>query len=109
MAFAGTLSRMSSFDGLLFLGLHWAVVALAAWAFVDALIRPAAGFVAVGKLNKVAWAAITGAALLIDYLTARFLLGPLNILWLAGAVGTIVYLVDIRPKLRGLRGRKNPW
>ena len=100
---------MSTFDGLLIQGLVWAVVALAAWAFVDALIRPAAGFTAVGKLNKVAWAAITGVAQLVDYLTARSYLQLFNFVWLAGAVGTIVYLVDIRRKLRELRGGKNPW
>jgi len=50
---------MSSFDGLLLLALHWAVVGLAGWALVDALVRPANGYVAAGKLTKPAWGAIT--------------------------------------------------
>ena len=53
---------MVSFDGLLLTGLHWAVLALAVWALVDALIRPAPAYVAAGKLTKPAWVAITALA-----------------------------------------------
>ena len=56
---------MMSFDGLVFLALSWGALALGVWAFVDALIRPAAGFVAAGKLTKPGWAAITGIAALV--------------------------------------------
>jgi len=93
-----------SFDGLLFLGLHYAVLALAAWALVDALIRPAAAYVAAGKLTKPAWGAITGLALVIAYFTA-----PLTFLWLPAVIAAIVYLVDVRPALRGLRRGNNSW
>ena len=51
---------MAAFDGLLLLVLTWGALALAAWAFIDALVRPAAGFVAAGKLTKPGWLAITG-------------------------------------------------
>jgi hypothetical protein len=94
-----------SFDALLFLGLHYAVLALAAWALVDALIRPSAAYVAAGKLTKPAWGAITGLALVIAYFTA-----PLSFLWLPAVIGATVYLVDVRPALRGLRrGNNNSW
>jgi hypothetical protein len=94
---------MATFDTLLFMGLKWAVVALAAWALVDALIRPATGYVAAGKLTKPAWGAITGLALVIAYFTP-----PLSFFWLPGVIASIVYLVDVRPALRGLR-RGNSW
>jgi hypothetical protein len=94
---------MATFDTLLFIGLKWAVVALAAWALVDALIRPATGYVAAGKLTKPAWGAITGLALVIAYFTP-----PLSFFWLPGVIASIVYLVDVRPALRGLR-RGNSW
>ncbi|MCU1671681.1 MAG: uncharacterized protein JWP40_4608 [Blastococcus sp.] len=94
---------MATFDALLFIGLKWAVVALAAWALVDALIRPATGYVAAGKLTKPAWGAITGLALIIAYFTP-----PLSFFWLPGVIASIVYLVDVRPALRGLR-RGNSW
>jgi hypothetical protein len=96
---------VATFDGLLFLALYWAVVALAAWALVDALIRPATAYVAAGKLTKPAWGAITALALVIAYFSR-----PLSFFWLPAVVGTLVYLIDVRPALRGLRrGNSNPW
>jgi hypothetical protein len=96
---------VATFDGLLFQALYWVVVALSAWALVDALIRPASTYVAAGKLTKPAWGAITGLALVIAYFTA-----PLSLFWLPAVIGTVVYLVDVRPALRGLsRGNSNPW
>jgi hypothetical protein len=97
---------MGSFDGYLLLGVHWVVVALALWALVDALVRPAPAYVAAGKLSKPAWAAITALALLIAYFLPMF-----SFLWLPAVVGSIVYLVDVRPALRGMRrrGRGSSW
>ena len=82
------------------------VVALAVWALVDALVRPAAAYVAAGKLTKPAWGAITALALLIAYFVPMF-----SFLWLPAVVGSIVYLVDVRPALRGMRrgGGSSSW
>lgn len=96
---------MGWFDGLLLGVVHWGVVALAAWALVDALIRPAPAYVAAGKLTKPAWAAITAVALVLAYFVATF-----SFLWLPAVIAAIVYLVDVRPALRGLRrGNNNSW
>ena len=96
---------MGFFDGYLLEVVHWLVVALAVWALVDALIRPAPAFVAVGKLTKPAWGAITALALLIAYFMPMF-----SFLWLPAVVGSIVYLVDVRPALRGMRrGGGSSW
>ena len=95
---------MLSFDGLLLTGLHYAVLALAVWALVDALIRPAQSYVAAGKLTKPAWVAITALAAVLTY----FVL-PLNFLGLIATVAAIVYLVDVRPALRGLRRGNSSW
>ena len=92
-----------SFAGLVFTVLYWGVLALALWAFVDALIRPADAFVATGKLTKPGWAAITGLAALII-----FWLGPMSLLGLPAVIASVVYLVDVRPAVRGLR-RDNSW
>ena len=97
---------MASFDVFLLATLHWAVVAMAGWALVDALIRPATGYVAAGKLTKPAWGAITGLALVIAYFSEPF--GSSSFFWLPAVVATIVYLVDVRPALRGLH-RGNSW
>ena len=96
---------MASFDGFLYLILQWAVLALALWALVDAIIRPANAYAAASKLNKPAWCAITALAVVFAQLAP-----PLTLFWLAAAVGAIVYLVDVRPAVRGLqRGGNNPW
>jgi hypothetical protein len=96
---------MGSFDGYLLLGVHWVVVALAVWALVDALVRPATAYVAAGKLTKPAWAAITALAAVIAYFVPMF-----SFLWLPAVVGSIVYLVDVRPALRGMRrGGGSSW
>ena len=87
----------------MFLVLYWGVLALTVWAFVDALIRPATGFVAAGKLTKPGWAAITGLAALII-----FWQGPMSFLGLPAVIAAVVYLVDVRPAVRGLR-RGNSW
>jgi hypothetical protein len=94
---------MASFDGLLMLVLTFGAVALGAWAFVDALVRPAAGFVAAGKLTKPAWLAITGLATVVVYF-----FGLMSFFGLPAIVAAVVYLVDVRPAVRGLR-RGNSW
>jgi Protein of unknown function (DUF2516) len=96
---------MPTFDGLLLEGVHWLVVALAAWALVDALIRPAQAYVAAGKLTKPAWAGITTLALVVAYF-----LSLNSFLWLPAVIASVLYLVDVRPKLRALRrGNNSNW
>lgn len=95
---------MPGFDALLLDVLKYGVLALAAWALVDALIRPATGYVAAGKLSKPAWGAITALALVIAYLSP-----PLSFLWLPAVVASVVYLVDVRPAIRALRPGNGNW
>lgn len=94
---------MWEFDFLVYTVLFWGALALTVWAFVDALIRPAAGFVATGKLTKPGWLAITGLAALVVYLFQ-----PMSFLGLPAIIAAIVYLVDVRPAVRGLP-RGNGW
>jgi hypothetical protein len=94
---------MWEFQGLVYDVLFYGTLALALWAFVDALIRPAAGYVAAGKLTKPGWAAITGLAALVIYWFT-----PMSFLGLPAVIAAVVYLVDVRPAVRGLR-RGNTW
>jgi hypothetical protein len=94
---------MWEFQGLVYDVLLYGTLALALWAFVDALIRPAAGFVAAGKLTKPGWLAITALAALVIYFFK-----PMSFLGLPAIIAAIVYLVDVRPAVRGLR-RGNSW
>ena len=97
---------MAWFDWWLITALYWAAQALAVWAFADSLIRPAAGFVSTGKLTKPGWAAITGISALVIFWQQN----PMTLFGLPAVIATVVYLVDVRPAVRGLqRGGNNPW
>jgi hypothetical protein len=92
-----------SFDGIVLLALYYATLALTVWAFADAVIRPAAGYVAAGKLTKPAWAGITALAAVVIYLQ-----GPMTFLGLPAVIAAVVYLVDVRPTVRAVQ-RGNSW
>jgi hypothetical protein len=93
-----------SFDGIVLLALYYATQALTVWALVDAVIRPAAGYVAAGKLTKPAWAGITALAAVVIYLQ-----GPMTFLGLPAVIAAIVYLVDVRPAVRGVQRGNSSW
>lgn len=94
---------MAGIDGLINLVVIYATLALAVWAFIDAIIRPAAAFVAAGKLSKPGWMAITGIATLL-----LLWQGPLSFFGLPAVIAAVVYLVDVRPAVRELpRGNSN--
>ncbi|MGY1744433.1 DUF2516 family protein [Blastococcus sp. SYSU D00695] len=93
------------FQGLVYLVLYYGTLALTLWAFVDALVRPAGGFVAAGKLSKPAWLGITGVAALVIFLTKA----PMSLFGLPAIVAAVVYLVDVRPAVRGLRRGNSGW
>lgn len=78
------------------------VFVVQAWAFIDAVSRRPEAFVAADKLTKPAWLIILGLALLAHML----IWSPVSILNLAGAVAAIVYMVDARPALRAVTGRR---
>ena len=94
---------MAAFDGLLLLVLTYGTLVLAGWALVDSLIRPANGYVAAGKLTKPGWAAILGLSVLV-----LLWQGPMSFLGLPAVIAAVVYLVDVRPTLKGLP-RGNSW
>ena len=67
--------------------------------------RPAAAFLAAGKQTKQIWLAILGVALLLCLIGLGGILGFFGFLV---AVAAIVYLVDVRPAVRGMRPG-GPW
>lgn len=87
---------------LVWLAVNAAVLLTVLFATVDAALRPHRAYVAVGKLGKNAWMAILGVAVLVTL--AGF--APLGILGLAAIVAALVYLLDMRPKLREVGGRR---
>jgi hypothetical protein len=81
-----------SLEGWIGLALSTLILGLNLWAIVDCAIRPAPAFVAAGKLDKQKWLLIT-----IGAFVAPFLIPFIGVL---AVVGSIVYLVDVRPAIR---------
>ena len=79
----------------------FALFAVEAWAFVDAISHKPEAYPAAGKQNKTMWLVILGIALAAHMLIWH----PIHILNMVGAVASIVYLVDVRPALRSLTRR----
>ena len=101
----------------LFKALGFAALVVEAWAFIDAIRRPSAAFVAAGKLTKPLWLIITGVATLIG-LGGVYYGGAsiVSLLPLAAFIAAAVYLTDVRPKVRGMgsggssrQGPYGPW
>ena len=72
------------------------VLGLKVFALADALRHPASSYVNNDKLTKPAWLAILGLCVLLGLVT-----GVLGLFGLVTIVATVVYLVDVRPALRG--------
>ena len=91
--------------GWLLFALNLALLAAVGLAFLDCLRQPAAAFPAAGKLTKPAWLGITGVG------TALCLVGVgvLGLLGLLVAVAAIVYFVDVRPAVSGMRPGRGPY
>ncbi|MFF7968504.1 DUF2516 family protein [Streptomyces sp. NPDC007903] len=89
---------MLGFEGFMGL-LKIVLMALAAFGLFDAAFRREDAFRAAGKQNKIFWLVILGIALVVSYLFSI-----LSILPIAGAVASIVYLVDVRPAVKALTG-----
>ena len=96
---------MFSLAGGLLMLLNLGLLVLVGWGLIDAATRPAAAFVAAGKQTKQIWLAILGVALLLCLLGFASVLGLFGI---AAAIAAIVYLVDVRPAVRGMRPG-GPW
>ena len=78
---------------------------LAAFCVIDSLTRRPDAFTAADKQTKGTWVGITIACAVVMGLGVVYgQLGPQTILWLAALIGVLVYLVDVRPRLREVSG-----
>ena len=92
-----------------FVALAIAAFIVEAWAFVDAIIRPAAAFLAAatmmdnsGKLTKPIWLIILGVAFVLGLYSAAYG-GVTGFLSVLAFVAAAVYLAAVRPKVREFR------
>ena len=70
------------------------------WAFVDCVRRPAEAFPAVGRVSKVLWLILTGAAALTGLIPGL----TIGIIGIAGIVVALVYLFDVRVRIVDILG-----
>jgi hypothetical protein len=100
---AGSLTPLYWF----FEALSLAAFVVEAWAFIDAIRRPPAAFLAAGKQTKPIWLIILGVAVVIGLGYCTLLRGGasvIQILPLAAFVAAAIYLTDVRPKVKEFRG-----
>ena len=81
-----------------------AAFAVEAWAFIDAVRRPAPAFVAASKQTKPLWLVILGVALVIGLGGAVGSLALFSFLPIIGFVAAAIYLTDVRPKVSQFKG-----
>ncbi len=78
---------------------------LGVFCLVDALTRRADAFAAADKQTKGTWIGITVAcAVVLGLAIVSPIFAPQSLLWLAAMIGILVYLVDVRPRLREVSG-----
>jgi hypothetical protein len=88
---------LASLDDKVMLAIWIAGIPVGLYAFVHALLQRPDAFAAADKLSKPAWLGITAASLVV--LIFLPFGGPGTILWLAGLVAALVYIVDVRPRV----------
>jgi hypothetical protein len=88
-----------------FVALAVAAFVVEAWAFGDAIYRPAQAFIASGKRTKQIWLIILGVAFVLGLYSALYG-GVTGLLSVIAFVAAAIYLADVRPKVREFkRGR----
>lgn len=70
------------------------------WALVDCVRRPAEAFPAVGRVSKILWLILTGAAALTGLIPNL----TIGIIGIAGIVVALVYLFDVRVRIIDITG-----
>ncbi|WP_262848086.1 DUF2516 family protein [Mumia quercus] len=77
------------------------MIAVKAFAAIDAVSRSPQAFVAADKQTKPFWLIVLGLSLVANLLIWQ----PISLLNLAGIVAALVYLADARPALQQVGGR----
>lgn len=88
-------------QNLVLLALSLVTLVAGGFSFVDCLRRPPEAFPAVSRQTKSLWLALTAAATLVSLgsLTGLLPVSMVGLFGIAAIVITMVYLVDVRPKI----------
>ena len=90
-----------AFENTVLLVITMVLFAVKAFAFVDALGRPAQVFPAADRQTKTFWLLILGLFLVAHMLSWH----PIGLLNLIGTIAALVYVLDVRPTVRSLTSR----
>jgi len=82
-----------------FLALAVVAFVVEAWAFGDAIYRPAQAYIAAGKWPKPRWLIILGVAFVLGLYSALYG-GVTGFLSVLAFVAAAIYLADVRPKVK---------
>jgi hypothetical protein len=100
----GIIGTSQSAVGYFFWALLIGAFVVETWAFVDAIRHPAGAYTAAGKQTKPLWLIILGVAFVIGIGGAVGLLTLLSFLPILAFVASAIYLADVRPKVRDMKG-----
>jgi Protein of unknown function (DUF2516) len=92
---------------LIVLVIHWAGALAGLFAFVHSSLQKADAYSAANRKTKPVWLAITGGSTLAMVLFPFYSAGYM--FWLAGLVASLVYIVDVRPKLIEVQRGGRSW
>ena len=85
--------------------IDWAAVPVGVFAVVHALLQKADAYPAADRMTKQAWVGITIGGTLAVGLFSFY--KATSMLWIAGLVAVLVYIVDVRPRLNEVqRGKR---
>jgi hypothetical protein len=96
------------YEAVLVLDIIWICgMPVGAFAFIHALMQRPDAYTAIDRMTKAAWLGITagGTAALILFKLSGFGL----MFWIAGLVATLVYIVDVRPRLIEVQRGGQKW
>ncbi len=96
MGFPATVASINIILGYLFAGVK-------IWALVDSASHSKAAYEFIGKMNKIFWLSFLGLAVLIQFASVSLGWSPTGLLNLVGLILAIIYLVDMRPRLKDLK------
>jgi Protein of unknown function (DUF2516) len=91
------------FLALVYLALRLACLALVIWGLIDAATRRADAFPAASKQTKPFWLVVLGVSLGVE-----LFFGVMSFFGIPAVVASIVYLVDVRPRVREV-SRGSSW
>jgi hypothetical protein len=96
----GVLSSLGA-TGLIDMVIWVGLLGVKVFALADCLRYKNAHFVSAGKRSRILWLVLTGLSLAFHLIVRS----SLDLLEIAGAIASIVYLVDVRPALQQVSGR----